>query len=377
MVDYLIVANSGRAIAASAKQAGYKVSVADCFVDEDTKSFSESFQQLQYSDDGFNAEELLSHVENIISRYPDAKLVYGSGFESNPELLEKIGKLIPIYGNSKETVVSVKDPVIFFGLLDRHGIHYPDVIYSKPAIPKKYLVKRIGGIGGNHVNWSDQEIVDINSENYYQKFIPGAVSSVVFLANGERAKLVGFNRQLQTKEFIDMPFLYQGAISLNKEAVQERDIVKNIVSTITRETGLKGLCGLDYIIDEEEANVLVLEVNPRPPGTFELHEGRQSLFDAHIACFEGGLPESTGQHNNESGFRAYAILYAKEKLFISDKVKWPGWVKDRPTYNNNIEAMFPVCTVYAEENSIDKVKTILFNRLHKIESIIVATQNET
>jgi len=50
-------------------------------------------------------------------------------------------------------------------------------------------------------------------------------------------------------------------------------------------------------------------------------------------------------------------------------------VKDRPSSESVIALKFPVCTVHAEENSMDKLKSVLFNRLKEIESIIVAMQN--
>jgi len=374
MIDYLIVSRSGRALAASAKRAGYKVSVADYFADEDTKSFSESVYQLQYDCDGFAVKALLSHVEDVISRNPKLKLVIGSGFESTPELLDSLAELAPVFANSKESIVALKEPVNFFEMLDRNSIQHPDVLFSEPIDSKDYLIKRIAGIGGDHVIWCDQVDSEQGLACYFQKFIPGMVSSVVFLANGLQARIVGFNQQLQSSEFADMPFLYQGAITADNDTLENRDVIERIINKITEETGLKGLCGLDYIVDEF-GQIVVLEVNPRPPATFELHEVKQSLFDAHLVCFDGSLINDKRQDENAEKFRGYAIFYAKNELKINDKINWPLWVKDRPSFGTKIPLKFPVCTVHAQENSIDKVKSLLFNRLNKIESIFAAMQN--
>lgn len=376
MIDYLIVARSARALAASAKRAGYKVSVADCFADEDTQSLSESVHQLQCDGDGFAIEPLFIHIKDVISRYPNAKLVIGSGFESSPDLLDTLAELVPVLGSNKESIVALKDPVNFFEMLDRNSIQHPETSFLRPITSKKYLIKRVGGIGGGHVNWCDQVNSEDEASCYFQEFIFGVVSSVVFLANGSRANIVGFNQQLQSEEFAEMPFLYQGAISLHLDNVEKREVIEGIINKITEETGLKGLCGLDYIIDQA-GEIIVLEVNPRPPATFELHEVQQSLFAAHIACFNGKLPACNSHYDDKSGqaLRGYAILYAKENMLISDKVAWPNWVKDKPGFGTVVPAKSPVCTVHAKDISLDKVKTILFNRLEKIESIIIAMQN--
>ncbi len=376
MVDYLIIARSGRALAASAKRAGYKVSVADCFADEDTKTLSESVFQLQYDCDGFAPEPLIKQVQEVISNKPNAGIVIGTGFESNPDLLDKLAEITPVLGNRKKTIKALKDPKSFFEILERHSIPYPEISLSRPTDARKYLIKKIAGVGGEHVNWSERVNPEDESDFYFQEFTSGNTYSVVFIANGTDANIVGFNQQLQSQKFADMPFLYLGAIRRDINTVVERDNIENIINKITRETNLKGLCGLDYIINEE-GEVIVLEVNPRPPASFELHETKQSLFEAHLSCFSGKKKEFNSQKKDEDikGLQGYAILYAKEEMRINDKINWPLWVKERPSSGNVVPARFPVCTVHAEEISLDKVKTMLFNRLQQIESMIVAMQN--
>jgi len=374
MIDYLIVACSGRALAASAKRAGYKVSVADYFTDEDTLSYSESVYQLQYHCDGFDKKSLLNRIEEVLRCSSNTKLVIGSGFESNPDLLHSLVELIPVLGNSKETIVALKDPFKFFKMLDKNFIPYPDVSFSRPIDSKKYLIKKIAGIGGAHVNWCDKVNSGNAKDTYFQKFISGVVSSVVFLADGEKTDIVGFNRQLQSNEFADMPFLYLGAMSNNEISELHEQCIQKIIDKITNATGLKGLCGLDYIVNES-GEVVVLEVNPRPPATFELHETTASLFDAHLACFNGVLTDYKSSSDKTNKFQGYVIFYADNEMKINNQIDWPLWVKDRPSADSVIPLKFPVCTVHAEENSMDKLKSVLFNRLKEIKSIIVEMQN--
>jgi uncharacterized protein len=372
MSDYLIIARSARALAASAKRAGYNVHVIDCFADEDTKSLSESVHQLQYHCEGFALDSLLGHTRDIVSHHPGVKIVVGSGFETNPDLIDELSDIVPVLSNSKNTIVSLKDPVSFSEILDRASIKYPEISLTRPIDSKKWLIKRVAGIGGGHVQWLEYNSSDKGSNFYYQQYVSGIVSSVVFLANGTHAKIVGFNQQIQSSQFFEMPFLFQGAVRVDDTIEHHKHDIDEIINAITEETGLTGLCGLDYIVDDT-GDIYVLEVNPRPPSTFELHESGQSLFNAHLTCFDGRLIDYKCE--NSENLQGYAILYSTQDVRISNKINWPGYVKDRPSAGSEIPARFPVCTVHAEENSIDKVKTLLFNRLDQIESIIATMQN--
>jgi uncharacterized protein len=372
MTDVLIIARSGRALAASAKRAGYDVHVMDCFIDEDTSSLSESVHQLQYQCDGFAAEPVLAQTREIVSNYPEIKIVVGSGFEVNPELLDALSKLAPVVSNSKSTIVSLKDPISLREILDRNSIRSPEVSLTQPVDSNKWLVKKIAGIGGAHVQWLAQEFTVIAADCYYQKYVPGIVSSVVFLAKGTHAEIVGLNQQSQSAQFTDMPFLFQGAVSLNVIDEQHKQRIEDIINKITKQTGLIGLCGIDYIIDAA-GEIVVLEVNPRPPSTFELHEHGFALFDAHLACF--GEREIDCRLNEGNQCRGYAIYYANQEIQISNKIVWPDWVKDRPSFGSTIAEKFPVCTVHAEDVSTEKVKSVLEKQLDYIETIITSEQH--
>ncbi len=371
MANILIIARSARALAASAKRADHNVHVMDYFTDEDTKSLSDSAQQLQYSCDGFSKVQLLEQCRDVISQQPNINIVIGTGFEANPELVESLNTLAPVLANSKTTVTNLKDPVLFCEMLDRNGIKHPATSVSRLKESEKCLLKKTAGIGGGHVQWLEQTSSESKSNYYYQEYISGMVASVVFLANGVEAKIVGFNQQMQTAQFINMPFLYQGAMTVNATSAQHEQLIGDIINIITKETGLKGLCGLDYIIDETD-DIYVLELNPRPPSTFELHEADESLFDAHLACFDGKLID---YKSNQALSQGVVIFYAKKEIQVSDKINWPIWVKDRPSPGTTIPEQFPVCTIHAEENSIDKLKALLFNRLKQIESTVAAMQN--
>lgn len=372
MTEILIVARSGRALATSAHQAGYKVHVMDCFADEDTKAVSKTTQQLQYYCEGFDKTELMGQVKELVSCYPKAILVAGTGFEKTPELIESLAEIIPVLSNDKSTIQRLKDPVALYDLLRRDSIKVPEISLTRPSDSDGWLLKEIAGIGGGHVKWLSK----INSSSgtaYYQKYISGNVLSAVFLARETHAILVGINEQLQSEQFNEMPFLFKGAIKLNSVDEEHRQNVIEIISKITKQTGLKGLCGIDYIV-ADSGKIVVLEVNPRPPSTFELHEQECTLFDAHLACFED--KDIDCQFSQDKQSKGYVIYYAKQDIKINNNITWPSWVKDKPSIGSAVSEKFPVCTVHAEDESASNVKAALQEKLNYIETIVMAEQHE-
>lgn len=371
MYEYIIISVSARALAESASKAGYNISVIDSFSDKDTQLVSNDVHKVSYNSDGFNETELLSTIKNILVTSPNAVLLLGTGFESTPDLIKKLKSIAPVLSNSRETINVVKNPVGLSKILGRHGIEYPQTQLNKPDVSKKFLRKKIAGQGGDHISWyeNESEIPD----SYFQEFISGDVYSALFIANGKNAKLIGVNQQLQSDDFNDLPFLYKGAIKLNRNIIKNIESIDNIIKIITTEGNLTGLCGLDYI-NRNNSEVVVLEVNPRPPATFELYEQQHLLFNAHIASFNGELINIDEENTDNEIYNGHAILYAKHDLIISGDMSWPEWTKDIPQAKTIIHARHPVCSVHAKENSIDKTKAMLFNRLSQIEAMIEAAR---
>ena len=373
MKDILIVARSGRALATSAYEAGYTVHVLDFFADEDTKSFAKTTHQLQPHPEGFDKIELMQQVKKLVSCYPKAVLVVGTGFEKTPELLENLVEIIPVFSNDKKTVHNLKDPVYLYNMLRFASIKTPEISFECPINSDGWLLKEIAGTGGGHVKWLSQ-INPSSCSGYYQEHISGSILSAVFLANCTHAILVGISEQLQSKQFNSMPFLLGGVVRQSSDYQQQRQSIIEIINKITKQTGLKGLCGIDYIVTNSGL-IFVLEVNPRPPSSFELYEKQSILFDAHLACFENKKFDFKLEQTNQ--VKGYAVYYAKQNIKINSNIAWPSWVKDRPCIGSAIAKKDPVCTVHVKDESIIDVKALLQKRLVDIETIIITEQDAT
>ena len=170
----LIAAISGRAIAQSARRAGFVPLVADFFADVDTQQTAHACRKLDGDiARGMQWESLSRALEALAAASPSPLLgfVYGSGFEDRPELLTRIAKSWRLLGNDAATVERLKDPESFFAALDRLGIAHPLTVSEtcqQEARSGAWLVKRKGGAGGSHIG------VSATARGKGQRLLPGA-----------------------------------------------------------------------------------------------------------------------------------------------------------------------------------------------------------
>ncbi len=368
MPHYIVVSLSARALAASAKRAGYQICSIDCFADLDTQRDVLLSCKLTYHYGGFDEAELLEAVGRMTVECPDTGVVIGSGFEANPNQLEKLAQSMSLISNHPDTIRRLKDPGRLQELLSDNHIPYPATFLSSDKCNEHFLIKRIGGEGGGHVRWLEQAGGKAGLDYYYQEYVEGEAMSAVALADSKGTDIIGFNHQLHTDQFSKSPFLYQGAIGTFDISTPIFDEVKRIVKTIAADTGLRGLFGVDFIKTGAD-EIVVLEINPRPPAGFELHEHGGSLFAEHIACFETGGAGFT--QNRASFHQGYAILYLREDIYIHADIIWPAWVRDRPEAGQEIPAGQPVCSVFVAADTVDMTKMVLHERLREIKSAIL------
>lgn len=357
----VIVARSGRALAASASKAGYLVHVIDAFADVDIQA--ETVQRCQYDTTGFDVPQLQVLFSDLHDRYPLELVVVGSGLELQHDLLQQLPSHVKLCSNAPGTLARVTEPFNFYAMLERTGLPGIPVYREWPGNTGPLLCKRIGGMGGEHIRWAD-ESTPLATGFYYQAYIEGAVHSVVFVADGRHHVVIGYNSLWLEQRCDNQPFLLGGASSMQPAAGLEVAI-ESCLEKIVPETGLRGLCGMDFVINND-GEISILEINPRPPATFELHEGEQSLFAAHVQSFTQPLTpyRRCDQH------RAYVIIYATENIAISTDLDWPAWVKDRPAAGTQFEQCQPVCTIHAEAETTSELLELLERRRQALCSLL-------
>jgi predicted ATP-grasp superfamily ATP-dependent carboligase len=213
------------------------------------------------------------------------------------------------------------------------------------------LQKEVGGAGGVHIRQAGD--APAGPRVYFQREARGQPMSATFLADGDRARLLGFNR-LRVAALGEAAFCYAGAVAGAALAPALRRQVQLRLDRLVRVTGLRGLAGLDFLRDGEL--LTALEVNPRPTATFELYDDDfpEGLVHWHKLSFERSVPEFdarvVGQHGR---CRALGVVYAPHPISIPRNAAFPAWCRDLPGHGSTIAAGAPVVSVFAEAANVE------------------------
>lgn len=332
---------------------------------------------------GFNADELLKVITQL-DLSDCLGCIYGSGFEAQPDLLQKIVEVVPLIGNTLKTVNAIKHATQFFSALRRLNIAHPavfDVLPDKDGSGRSvvYLKKFAAGSGGVHIKLASTNEAKLLNNEYYQQQLNGQSVSLLFLADRRKVEVVGFNEQWLSP-CAEMPFRYGGAVShvVLSSSVQQQLIEAALKLTVT--FGLLGLNSLDAIVQDDK--VYVLEVNPRLSATVDLYDNTAAnLLDRHVqVCLnraslnqQSQVLQSRVQQSQVKKHKAHAIMYAISDTEIVPSIEWPGWVMDTP-FNlyetKKILAGAPICTVTAYADNAEAAKQLVYTRVKIVQKLL-------
>lgn len=338
--DTLIVAAiSARPFVIAAAKAGFRGIAADAFGDTDTRAHAAQVLQLGYADGGFVITDVRAQLPPLLAA--GAGLIYGSGFETQPQLLDDLACHGAVYGNSAQTVRMLKHPGRFFALLRDLDIPHPETRIELPEQPAGWLSKIAGGSGGVHVLAADTAHDKIR--RYFQRQVAGLPCSLLFLANGRDIAVVGYNLQWLAPA-PGMPFRYGGAVSQAPLPKPVCAAMHEAARRLARAAGLRGLNSLDCMVDGEF--VWVLEVNPRLSASFALYDlpaGGANLLRAHLLACVGTLAWVARKEEAS----AQLIYYAPFHVTVPAAMDWPPWVADVPPAGSRVVAGDPLCSILA------------------------------
>ena len=347
----LIAAVSGRALAAAARRAGYVPLVADLFGDVDTRELAAQSIRVPGSLGlGFGRTPLLDALRRLADGRSPAGVVYGSGFEDRPALLAAIARRHRLIGSPPEAIARVKDPFAFAELCRRARIPHPETRRTG-GVRGRWLQKHIGAAGGAHVHPVRAAVmagpVPATSrrrpQEYFQRHAVGRAVSVLFLADGKRAMVLGFSEQWADPAR-GRPFRYGGAARPALVPAAQSERMARAVGRLIFGSGVVGLCSADFLLRADGFDLL--EINPRPGATLDIFrdsEGR--LFQLHLDACRGRLPETAPIF---AGAAAASVVYAPTRSRLPAGFAWPDWTADHQPSNAEVPAGAPLCTVLAE-----------------------------
>ena len=351
----LVCAISGRALAQSARAAGFLPLVLDRFGDDDTRAVAECATVAAGAESPFSATSLLDAAASLAP--PPVPLAYGSGFDGTPGLLARLARNRELLGMEPAAVERVKDPWGFAAACARLGIPHPPISAERPADPAGWLVKRRGGAGGSHVREA-ASTKRLAAADYFQRRVDGSAVSAALLGDGRRCLVLAWSRQWQRPHGRGH---YAGALFPAGLAAPLERTLRDAAAAIGETCGVRGLGSADFLVDED-GRFHLLEVNPRPGAALEaaeLHFGTP-LFGLHVAAARGRLPTSPPEPG--PGAAATEIVWADRDLTMPERFAWPEWAGDRTPAGVVLSRGDPAATVRARAADAAAARVLLADR---------------
>ena len=332
----LIAGLTTRAIAESAVRAGATIVTIDYFGDLDQQRLCET-HSLRERGVGYSPAAILETARTLSY---DA-VVYCGGLENHPDVVAELARGRILLGNEPEGLRRVRDPIGLLGFLASRGFAVPDTRVAADPLPDagQWLLKPARGGGGQGVHpWEGQRPA---SSQILQELVDGMSGSAAFLSDGRRSVVLGWTEQLRARR----SFRYAGNLMPLRAGAAAREEVGAIADTLTREYGLRGLNGFDFVL--RQSRPVVLEVNPRYCASMELMERASgvSLFGLHLAACGGDVPAPLP---GAAGVFGKAIVYAPRTVAAPDTTAWlDQGIRDVPHPGEVVRAEHPICTVLA------------------------------
>ncbi len=359
----VVVAVSARALAQSAARSHADVIALDAFGDRDTAAVARCVPVGLDAGVGVSAARVRKALDTL-ALPGSPSIVIGGGLDRQPSFASTLRRFGNVCANDADIVRALKDPMLAAECFVAWGWQVPETRLDRPADVRGWLRKDTGGAGGVHIRRA--ETVGTAPRTFHQREIAGVPMSVTFLADGERVRILGVNRLL-VEQVGDAPYCYAGVISGVELSAGRFAELHDRISRMVRLTALRGLNGLDFI--DDGIALWALEVNPRPPASFELYDelADDGLVAAHIRSFET-LPAL--RLASPFASRGIAIVYAAADTTIGRTLIFPDWCRDIPQPGQTIPGGAPVVSVTASGSSVQEVETALLARTAEVRSLL-------
>jgi uncharacterized protein len=387
-----IVGASARSAAASALRAGFQPITADLFADADLRAMATSTRISPYPEglvDWFRAVE-------------PAAWMYTGALENHPELVDQLAWIAPLWGNPGDVLTRVRSPWKLAEALTAAGLLFPEMRSSKEGLPHdaSWLVKSYCGASGSGVReWGVKQAAESSEQELslqvfgpvssvcFQRRINGMPCSAVFVAMDDNSTLMGVTRQLIGESWLGAHgFQYAGSMGPLPISQATRETIARIGVVLTKQFELRGIFGVDFILDAER--VWTLEVNPRYTASVEIVERGTgvSAVAMHAAAFAEGMEDRNFGMLKETSPQppapsplcyGKAIMFAKKDIVISTafaemaltealRRPWPMLADVSPA-GTPIDAGRPILTVFSEGETVDDVERHLRIRVKELE----------
>mgnify|MGYP000897798595 CR=1 FL=1 len=364
----LLVGVSTRALAESAVRAGMDAVAVDYFGDLDQRRLIPALAVGR--DFGLPFDE--GSIYKVCLLFDYDGVIYTGGADIKPALIDQISRGKLLFGNDSKVLRQVRDPLSLREACRKGGIGFPVTFLSGEAETlnkeMRWLVKPVYGGSGFGIDFYDGGRVD--EDFYVQQFVSGLPASASFLSDGMTCRLLGMTRQLIGDETLGgSGFKWCGNVyplfSTNANFADIINKISNWGSLLTGLFGLKGLFGVDFVLDSSGKPFLV-EINPRYSASMELMEPDVSapLVALHVSACLGEATNFTIQ--DPVGFAAKGIVYATCDAVMPDTSGWLGFCSDIPFPGEHVSKGSPICTVFGRGQTQDDCIADLYGKANEV-----------
>ena len=379
-MNLIVSAFSSRALAETAALYGAKIYSFDFFADQDIEKYTEKSYSLKKSQKKYTTEELYRAMQRFLlaNKEKTFHFCYASDWDNHYQLLSKLeaNDNLIITGNSAAVIKELsgsKNKISLFNLIKESEFKLPEVIFNLKDLAKisdnttsLYLQKPIRSGGGNNIEIikSKEEIFqrlkESKKDNYYfEKYIEGELLSLQFVADGQKAELISFSRQLTAPDS-DSPFKYGGNILFRPSSILVEK-AKKLINLLTKEYSLMGINGVDFI--KRGSDLYFLELNPRFTAAVEL------LLDIYGSqLFAAYLEDSLKENYLEKYLKELRNIKAKIILYCSYDLKVTDNISQKIAKISSNNCKFKI-------KDIPK-KGELFSQGEPLSTLIIETENE-
>jgi len=363
----IILGASSRAAAGSAIRAGYRPWCVDLFADRDTRELAAARR--------CPPEDYPTGLLAALDEAPlEARVLITGALENYPKVLQAIELERPLFGASAAAIERVRDPRVLMNLPKHKGLRPLTVkLLGGPAARMKqlafgaltrhtYLRKPIRSAGGQDITWWHGG-VSSDGPYYLQQYVRGQAMSAVYRADGWSALMLGASEQLiGERAFGAADFAYGGSIGPVSLSRTSREALNRLGVVLTQRYDLRGVFGIDLIMDWR-GRLCPVEINPRYPASTEIVE-RATGLTALAPLREQPRKAKRRRHRTHGK----AVVFAKQEAVAPDLYAYlsADAIADVPDVGRSIQTGKPVCTVFATEATRDRCETLLHQRARAI-----------
>jgi predicted ATP-grasp superfamily ATP-dependent carboligase len=373
-----VVGASARAAIHSILRAGFQGWAVDLFADRDLKNLvpcsvcpTDSFPD---------------SLPGLCELYPAGPILYTGGLENHPDIVAELTSKHQLLGNLPAVLNLVRDP-FFIGSVAAEGILFPNLIPIGDCAPGSghWLRKPLRSSSGLGIRFAKAQ-EPFSTSHYFQEHIDGSSMSALFASMSGKSNcthLLGVTEQLIGRQWLHArPFAYCGNIGPVRVPAKVEVAFKKYGSELTRAAGLRGVWGLDFILNGDFP--YPVEVNPRYTAAMEVLElsGKFPSIRLHLNCFNDSQVSRTDEYPDPLALPVgKAIYFAPHRIEFPLNGPWdedlsipfdpwrvPGFA-DIPEPRTIIEAGNPVLTLFAKSNSAAGCFEALLFRAAELDSL--------